>query len=91
MYIVYTSQIYASGGANFWFVSERTLYNKEVSAPREIGTNKKNRVTALPAVTGSDNGWALVVWQRDDGAFQWDLRGQRIKLFTGYIPLVLKE
>jgi hypothetical protein len=91
MYVVYTSQIFSSQGANYWFVSERTLYNKDVSAAREIGTNKKNRVTGLPTVTGTDTGRALVVWQRDDGNHQWDVRGQRIDLFRGYIPLVLKE
>lgn len=56
MYIVYTSHIYSSQEEDYWFVTERTLYNKEVSAPREIDTNEKNRVTGLPAVSGTQDG-----------------------------------
>jgi hypothetical protein len=91
MYIVYTSQIYGHPGADYFFVTARTLYNKDVSAAREIGTNTKDRVTGLPTVAGTNAGRALVVWQRDDGNYQWDVRGQRIDLFRGYIPLVFKE
>ena len=91
MYIVYTSQIYSSQQAEYWFVTERTLYNKEVSASREIGTNEKKRVTGLPAVSGTQDGRALIVWQIDDANFQWDVRGQRIDLFRGYILLVFSR